>query len=301
MNLIGEPAYVGRHCGSNLHTIDPKTVAFYQDALDDHHPLHERFAPPLLHHSECYAFVGEWYLKNLFGNLHGQQDWELFSPIPVGSRVRTRSTIVDRYSKRGRDWVVNETDLMSAEEEDEGRLLVRGRTYQSFLPPKSTPSSEGEGGDSEAFVVDEKSAARKAPRPPFPTATGPDLPSTTKQIDERRCWMFSGPGKNYHTDREQAKKLGFPNIVVQGMMSTCFVSQVMQDHFGMGWLQGGRMSVKLTNVLWVDETVTAHARIREETPEGTRIRVSCDVWVEKADGTRVILGEASALRDPGEE
>jgi acyl dehydratase len=109
--------------------------------------------------------------------------------------------------------------------------------------------------------------------------------------------MFSGPAKNYHTDREEAKKLGFPTIVVQGMMSTCFVSQVMQDHFGMGWLAGGRMSVKLTNVLWVDETVTARARVRDETREGTETRVHCDVWVEKTDGTRVILGDASAIKD----
>ena len=80
------------------------------------------------------------------------------------------------------------------------------------------------------------------------------------------------------------------------MMSTCFVSQVMQDEFGMGWLEGGRMSVKLINVLWVDENVTAHGRVREERPEGTRTRVDCDVWVEKSDGTRVMLGSASALR-----
>lgn len=291
MNLKGEPASVGRHCGSNTYRIDESVVRFYQDALDDHHPLHDRFAPPLLHHSECYAFLGEWYLKNLFGNLHGQQDWELFAPIPIGSRVRTRSTIIDRYSRRGRDWVVNETDLMSDEPEDVGRLLVRGRTYQSFLPPKD----EHEAGD--GFVVDESTARKKEPRPPFPTATGPDLAPVTKVVDQRRCWMFSGPGKTYHTDREEAKKLGFPNIVVQGMMSTCFVSQVMQDHFGMGWLAGGRMSVKLTNVLWVDETVTTHAKIRDEVTEGTRTRVHCDVWVEKDDGVRVILGSASALRD----
>ncbi|MCR9098265.1 MAG: MaoC family dehydratase [bacterium] len=289
MNLMGEPAYVGRHCGSNVYEIDERTVAFYQDALGDTHPLHQRFAPPLLHHSECYAHLGQWYLKNLFGNLHGQQDWSMFAPIPVGSKVRTRSTIIDRYPKRGRDWVVNETDLMSAEPGDEGRLLVRGRTYQSFLPEKKD--------DAGGYVVDEKSAAKKKPRPPFPTAEGPDLASVEKVIDDRRCWMFSGPGKNYHTDREEAKKLGFPNIVVQGMMSTCFVSQVMQDHFGMGWLEGGRMSVKLTNVLWVDETVRAHAKIRDEVQEGTKTRISCDVWVEKTDGTRVILGDASALAD----
>ncbi len=285
MNLSGNPAFVGRPCGSSIYQVTPEVVAFYGDALDDRHALHETFAPPLLYHSECYRFVAEWYLKNLFGNLHGQQDWELFSAIPVGSEVRTRSTIIERYSKRGRDYVVNETDVMDAQS---GVLRVRGRTHQSFLPATTQP---GEG-----FVVDQSTAEKKTPRPPFPTATGEDLAPVRKVIDDRRCWMFSGPGKNYHTDREQAAKLGFPTIVVQGMMTTCFISQVMQDHFGMGWLAGGKMSVKLTNVLWVDETVTAYAKVREERPEGTQLRVFCDVWVEKEDGSRVLIGDASAVR-----
>ena len=181
--------------------------------------------------------------------------------------------------------MVNETDVVDAAD---GRLLVRGRTHQSFLPPKQTDAGDG-------FVVDAKTAEKKAPRPPFPTATGRDLTPTKKTIDQRRCWMFSGPGRNYHTDAEQAKKLGFPTIVVQGMMSTCFVAQGMQDDFGAGWVSGGKMSLKLTNVLWVDENVTAYGKIREETSEGTRTRVHCDVWVEKDDGTRVVLGTASAV------
>ncbi len=286
MNLLGQPAFVGRHCGSHTYDVTPEVVTFYADALDDPNPLYEEVAPPLLFHSECYQFVGEWYLKNLFGNLHGQQDWELFAPIRVGSRVRTRSTIVGRYAKRGRDYVVNETDVVDAES---GQLLVRGRTHQSFLPPKEREGDEG-------YVVDESTAKKKTPRPPFPTATGEDLAPTSKRIDARRCWMFSGPGRNYHTDAAEAQKIGFPNIVVQGMMTTCFAAQVMLDHFGMGFLQGGKMSLKLTNVLWVDERVTAYGRVREEWPEGTRTRVACDVWVEKDDGTRVLIGDASALR-----
>jgi len=290
VNLRGEPAHVGRHCGSNVYAVTPELVAFYADTLEEASPLFAECAPPLLFHSECYKFVGEWYLKNLFGNLHARQDWELFAPIRVGSRVRTRSTIVERYAKRGRDYVVNETDVVDA---DEGRLLVRGRTHQSFLPPKG--KEEGKGGS--GYVVDETTAARKASRPPFPTATGPELRPAKLTVDAERCWRFSGPGRNYHTDREQARKLGFPNIVVQGMMSTCFVSRVMQEAFGAGWLTGGKMSVKLTNVLWVDETVTARGKIREETPEGTRTRVHCDVWVEKDDGTRIALGDASATKE----
>ncbi|HXK23593.1 MAG TPA: MaoC/PaaZ C-terminal domain-containing protein [Myxococcota bacterium] len=284
MNLRGEPAHVGRHCGSNTYDVTPEVVAFYADALDDHHPDWKQLAPPLLHHSECYKHVLEWYLKNLFGNLHGRQEWWSFAPIRIGSRVRSRSTIVERYDHRGRNWVVNETDLCDAAD---GRLLVRGRTHQSFLPRKT----EAGGG----FVVDRGTARPKAPAPEFPTATGPELPAVHKTVDLRRCWMFSGPGRTYHTDKEQAEKLGFPNVVVQGMMTTCFVSQVMHDHFGMGWLEGGRMEVKLVNVLWVDESVTARAKVKEETREGARTRVHCEVWVDKQDGTRVLAGTASAV------
>lgn len=286
MNLRGEPAYVGRFCGSHTYEVRPEAVAFYAEALDDSAVRESEFAPPLLFHSECYEFLDQWYLQNLFGNLHARQDWELFSPIRVGSKVRTVSTIVDRYDKRGRNYVVNETDVFDCEE---GRLLVRGRTHQSFLPVE--PREEGD-----AFVVDERTARSKGPRPPFPTAGGPDLASVVKKVDGRRCWMFSGPRRNYHNDREEARKLGFPNIVVQGMMSTCFASEVMQKAFGRGWLEGGRMELKLTNVLWVDERVTARARVREESREGTRIRVHCELWIDKDDGTRIALGTASAVR-----
>lgn len=298
VNLRGEPAHVGRHCGANRYQLDADMVAFYADALDDHHPLQSDYAPPLILHSECYRFVGDWYLKNLFGNLHARQDWEFFAPIPIGSRVRTRSTIVERYEKRGRDYVVNETDVLS---DDDGRLLVRGRTHQSFLPPSTRIDTD--------YVADGAHAAekeRRAGRPPFPTASGRELEPVTVKIDRRRCWMFSGPEPNYHTDAEEARKLGFPNIVVQGMMTTCFVSTVMQREFGMGWLVGGRMSAKLINVTWVDETTTCRARIREEVPEGSQTRVHCDVWVEKeqagdgepgelGDPIRTLIGSASAL------
>jgi hypothetical protein len=52
VNLKGEPAHVGKHCGSNSYEVDADGVAFYADALDDHHPLQEMHAPPLIFHSE---------------------------------------------------------------------------------------------------------------------------------------------------------------------------------------------------------------------------------------------------------
>ncbi len=279
MNLRGEPAHVGRLCGSSSYAVTGEGVGFFSDTLDDRHPLYERWAPPLLFHSECYRFAPDWYLQNLVGNLHAQQDWEFHAPMEVGSQVKTRSMIVDRYSKRGRDYVVNETDVVA---EADDRLLVRGRTYQSFVPSKATGLAPG--GDKP-----------KRTHPPFPTAEGRGLDSAELRVDDRRCWMFSGPERNYHTDRDEARKLGFPDIVVQGMLSTCLVSRVMQQEFGAGWITGGRMSVKLTSVVWVDELLRCHARVREAVAEGSRTRVHCDVWVEKEDGARSLIGTASAV------
>jgi acyl dehydratase len=271
MNLMGEPLRVGDLVQVDERDVSPDTVAFYCDTFGDHHAYYEgetpfggAIAPPLLYHSEVYANVPRWYLKNLVGNLHAAQEWYLFAPLRPGRRVRTRSTVIERYRKRDRDYVVNEVDCS----DEEGRLLVRGRTHQSFLA--ETP----EAGD--GFVVDEK---------------------TELLVDREVCWRFSGPGRNYHTDPEEARKFGFPNIVVQGMLSTCLVSQLMANAFGEGWFAGGRMNLKLTNVLWADERIRARGKVQEEVLEGSLRRRSLEVWVEKDDPERTVVsvGSASAL------
>jgi acyl dehydratase len=109
------------------------------------------------------------------------------------------------------------------------------------------------------------------------------------------CRAFSGPTENYHTNREMARALGFPDIVVQGMMSLCFVSGLLTREFGEGWTCGGKMSVSLVNVVWCDDVITTRAKIRSEAPEGARRRRHLDVWCEKADGTKVVVGAASVV------
>jgi hypothetical protein len=48
-------------------------------------------------------------------------------------------------------------------------------------------------------------------------------------------------------------------------------------------------------VLWVDEVSGPRGRIVERRPEGKRTRAAVEVWCEKADGTKTIVGTASAL------
>ena len=251
MNLKGEPAYVGRHCGATSTTSRPRwststPTRSTTTARSTRSSRRRCSSTPSA--TSCSA---SGTCRTCSGTCTRARTGSCSRRSAIGSRVRTRSTIVERYQKRGRDYVVNETDVLDAAD---GRLLVRGRTHQSFLPPKQTRRRRRlrrRRGDGAA----EGAGARGARA--VPDRDRPELGAVHKMVDQRRCWMFSGPGANYHTDAEQAKKLGFPNIVVQGMMSTCFVAQVMHDAFGRGFLEGGRMSLKLTNVLWVDEAVTA--------------------------------------------
>ncbi len=288
MQTDANEVYVGRYFGEHTYDITPDMVRQYLESVDDEHPWYSGaspfggpVAPAMLLHSDVYRYQG-WYLPRIYGNLHAKQDWEFFHPVMVGDRVATRSVIVERYIKRDREYVVNEVTCFGAD----GRMLNRGRTHQSFLLDSGGAS----------IVVDKDREKRSDRR--FDTGEGEVLDyimGRERSISLEMCEKFSGPHKNYHNDLESARKLGFPDIVVQGMMSLCFISEMMTHHFGEGWFCGGRMSVNLVNVLWQGETVTTHGAVRELLPEGVRRRAKVQVWCEKADGAKVVIGTASAV------
>ena len=280
--------FVGRDMGGHEYTITPELLRVYEAGTEDRNPWYAgaspfggALAPALLFHSEVYRNLA-WYLPNLIGNLHAKQEWELFQPMMVGDRVHTRSTVVERYVKRNREYVVNEVVIAGGD----GRWLQRSRTHQSFL------IEEGRSG----FVVDKEREKRSDRTFVVGEGAGDPLSPTEKTITHAMCIAFSGPHRSYHTDQEMARALGFPDIVVQGMMSVCFVSELMTNNFGAGWFCGGKLNVSLVNVVWPNDRLAVSGKVREEVPEGAKTRVHCDVWCEKPDGVTTIVGTASALR-----
>lgn len=285
MTTKTDEKYVGKYYGERTVEITPSLVEHYANAVQDFNPIYfgdspfgGPVAPALVLHSEVYTTI-DWYLS-IFGNLHARQEWEIFAPIMVGDTVTTRRQIVDRYQKRDREYLVMEVGCYGAD----GKLLNRGRTHQSFVYK------------TEGTVVDKEREKRSDRK--FETAEKAvleEIAGAPKEISIEMCQLFSGPNKNYHNDRDQARALGFPDIVVQGMMSLCFISQMMTERYAAGWFEGGRMNVNLVNVLWQGETVTPHGQVTEERPEGSRTRSTLQTWVEKADGTKIVVGTASAL------
>lgn len=286
--------HVGRDLGGRTTTIGAADVTHYEAGTGGATPRlavadGATAAPALLFHSEVYRSLA-WYLPNIFGNLHARQEWQLFAPLVIGETVRTRSTVVERYVKRTREYVVNEVLVTDAA----GRWLQRSRTHQSFLveAERRGPMEEERRG----LVVDRDREKRSDRQFTVGEGDGAALTPLTRPITIAMCEAFSGPEKNYHTDRAAAQMLGFPDIVVQGMLSICFVSELMTHAYGIAWQLGGTLDVRLVNVVWVNDVLTVHGKVREEVPEGAKRRVHLDVWCEKADGTKTTVGSASVLQ-----
>src|SRR5437870_147358 len=138
-----DEVYVGLDCGRRAYVISSQMVQEYADAVQDHHPWYfssspfgAPVAPGLIRHSEMFV-DRRWYLPNIYGNLHAKQEWELFAPILVGEHVTAHSLVIDRYRKRGRDYVVNEVLFIG----DDGCVRLRSRSHQSFLLESSVSGS----------------------------------------------------------------------------------------------------------------------------------------------------------------
>jgi acyl dehydratase len=280
---------VGMSLGWREHTVTPEMVQSFADSVGDHNPWYfgpspfgGPVVPSLFFHSEPFRHQG-WFLSHRHGTLFAKQEWDFFHPVMVGDRVRTYSIVIDRYIRRNREYVGNELLIFS----DDYRLLARARTYQSFL---ADPTYTG-------AVIDKE--REKAPERRLEITTEGalgELKPVRKQVTPEMCMIFSGPMKNYHNDVEEARKMGFPDIVVAGPMSICFLGQMLTENFGEGWFRGGRLSVNLINILWGSDAVTARGLIRSELQEGPGLRVQADIWCEKDDGTKTIIGTASGVR-----
>ena len=125
---------------------------------------------------------------------------------------------------------------------------------------------------------------------------GEELPPLKKTIQQRQIDCYSGVRPHsIHTDPEWARQKGFRAPLAQAMMSTAYVSQLMVQFVGEGYIKGGKLSVAFTKPVYAGDTLTVRGRIRSREPEGNRTRVNVDVWCVNEGGVTTMVGSASGL------
>ena len=271
--------YAGKDLGSLHFVCTSEMVDHYCEGLAVDRGLYsapthwvETVAPSMIVGEVDGGFDGARF-DNAFGNLWMRQEWEFHRPVVQGRDYRRTSQILDVYDWRNRSVVKQDVSMF-----DGDTLVVRGIHHQSFMLNQSS-------GKVALRDPKNKEGIRK-----FEVPAGVPLESVSRVIDLEMCGLFFHGRRSYHTDKEASEELGFDEVVVGGKMTMAMVGQMLEQHFGCGYYEGGTLDVKFTNIVWPNDRVTAKGVVTRE-EEG---KAHVTVWMEKDDGTVVIVGGATA-------
>ena len=280
-----QEAYPGKDLGSRDFVATDEILSNYYAGLQidpawytDQSPYGSTVAPSMTLTAVDGGFPGAGF-KNNFGTLWMRQEWDSFKPIIPGERYKATSKVVDVYRHRNRTVVNQQVRLLTLD----GEMMAQGHHHQSFLLNQSS-------GKVQLRDPKAKEGARR-----FAVPDGKALEPTSHVITLEMCGSFFHGNANYHTDKEAARELGFEEVVVGGRMTMSYLGDLMDKRFGKGWYEGGRLDVKFTNIVWPGDRVIAKGVVTDSVRENGGKRARVAIWMEKEDGTVVIVGTASAL------
>ena len=222
-------------------------------------------------------FHGQSAFSQDRGHLWMRQVWELNAPLERGQKYMAHASIEDIYKRRDRTVVDTAMEL----EDADGEVVIRAHHHQSFLLDQ---------GDGEVVLRDpsKKEGVRK-----FDVPEGTPIESFDRVITLEMCGKYFHGSRSYHTDLDASKELGFSNVVVGGRLTMSYMGTLMEQHFGKAFWNGGKLDLKFTNPTWPDDHITMKG-VSIGPSEDDPTREAVFAWIEKDDGTIVLIANASA-------
>ena len=98
-----------------------------------------------------------------------------------------------------------------------------------------------------------------------------------------------------HFDEQFSKQQGFNSPVATGMTSTFYANQLLTDFFGEDWFSGGSLATKYIVPMYFGETIICKARVVGKEKDQAGCRLKMELWAEKSDGQKNMVGSASVL------
>ena len=134
---------VGEQFLSDERVVTPEDIEAYAWAVEDHHPWFSGPSPfggavahPTMLANQALHLRHTKYMVH--AGLHARMEFQFLEPIRPGMRVRSRGTVIDKYVRRGKQYMVTEF----VTEDEGGTLLVRGQFTQMLIPePTAAPAS----------------------------------------------------------------------------------------------------------------------------------------------------------------
>jgi acyl dehydratase len=229
--------------------------------------------------------------------LHADEELWFNEPVFVGERVTIRGRYVDKYVKRGKGYVVLESEARG----EDGRLLARHRGVEVM---EITPGTEV--GRRSAEIAGPRVTGETQPgRRPVARAraglpVGTPVRPLTKEIAQDQASVYAYCGifqRNIHNDLDVARRSGLERTIMQGQQQACYVAELMTSFFGRSWFTTGWLRVKFIVPVSPGQALTIQAAVIGKSPEAGGTRLELETWIRDASGALVTVGWASARVD----
>jgi acyl dehydratase len=296
---IWENIEVGEEFGPVEVAISDHDLKSYAYAVDDFHPWYvqnspfgARVVPPGLLALALFNLVYCTYDRGLLHGLHAREELQLFGPVGLGQSVRLRARVVDKFLKRGEQYIVVDGHAT----DDRGKTLIRTRQAEILREnvgnvlgrqrarPGSRLISGAIGNAAPVTVATSASSAE----------IGAILPCLSKTVSFEQMTVFSFGPRSIHTDRDAAIESGLQGPIAQGLMSTSYLTEMLVNFFGVHFFKTGWTSHAFIKPVSAGDTITVHGNIQDKRAEADGTRMLLGVWCRSKMGDLTTVGSASA-------
>lgn len=226
--------------------------------------------------------------------LHTKEEVWFHRAIPFGTTLFLTGRYVHKERRRGKGYVVLDCEARDAQ----GALYVRQISTEIMRVPDNVELGTGSAPSEGPRVAGEWPADRAvAAKARADLTPGTPVPALVKRAHQDQLAVFSGwheQRHNIHTEVRFAQAAGFHDSLAQGMMETCWMSEMLANFFGPAWLSTGWIKMSYLKPVFRNDELTLQAVVtgRESGPDGTQL--SLEVWARNQDGVMTAAGWARA-------
>ena len=99
-----------------------------------------------------------------------------------------------------------------------------------------------------------------------------------------------------HVDPEYAKKTKFKSTIAHGPLVISYISEMMNNWLGIGWIEGGKLlNIKFNAPVKPGDKITIEGKVKEKRVIENEKIVECEIFVENQDGVKAVVGMAVGL------
>lgn len=277
---------VGQELGPIDIPVDNRIIRDYCEEFRDHNriyledsPFGGPVVPPLFQATlhDLSLLSTKW---DTHATVPSRTEHMLMNPARVGKRLFARGKIIDKYIKRGREYVVVQSVIF-----DEDDLEIRQCVDHVLLSLERTSQP-----DTKPARVTGQPAGNKDK-----IGGGTEIPPVERTAFQRALVERTFLSDSSH-NQDYATSLGYPGRLVSGYVLCAYISEMLVNFFGPGWLKGGRFAASFISPgVQERDVVRCRGVVTDEVKEESGKSVDLDIWIEKAQGLRVVVGRASGM------